>query len=57
MNDIMELRKKLGLSQIVFAEKLGVNVLTVRRWEKLVTRPSPMAQNAIKEVFGIEVGK
>lgn len=54
MDEIKTLRKKLGLTQAEFAVKLGVAEFTVRRWEKGVTSPSPMARKAIKAVFGVE---
>jgi len=47
---IRELRSKLGLSQERLARKLGVSVLTVRRWEKGRSRPSPLAMERIQEV-------
>ncbi len=50
MTDIKKLRKKMGLSQVKFANLLGVNVLTVRRWEKGITKPSQMAQKLLKEI-------
>jgi DNA-binding transcriptional regulator YiaG len=47
---IRELRHKLGLSQEGLARKLGVSVLTVRRWEKGSFRPSPLAMARIKKL-------
>jgi DNA-binding transcriptional regulator YiaG len=47
---IRELRRKLGLSQEGLARKLGVSVLTVRRWEKGSFRPSPLAMARIEEI-------
>ncbi len=54
MNEILELRKRLGLSQVAFAEVLGVNVLTVRRWEKGKNKPSPIARKLLSELYGIK---
>ena len=54
-SDVRKLRKKLGLNQAEFAVKLGVAEFTVRRWESGGTKPSPMAQRLIKELFGIEI--
>ena len=53
--NIKELRLSLGLSQKKFGARIGVDKLTVRRWEKGKHLPSPMARRAIKEVFGVEV--
>ena len=47
---IKELRKRLGLTQEAFAEKLGISVNTVRRWEYGKTKPSRMAQKLLKEI-------
>jgi putative transcriptional regulator len=47
---IRELRHKLGLSQEGFARKLGVSVLTVRRWEKGSFSPSPLARARIEKI-------
>ena len=52
--NIKELRLSLGLSQKKFGARIGVDKLTVRRWEKGKHLPSPMARRAIKEVFGVE---
>lgn len=42
-SQIRELRKQLGLSQPEFAKKIGVNRVTVARWETGRTIPSPLA--------------
>jgi DNA-binding transcriptional regulator YiaG len=41
--EIKSLRKKLGLSQQVFATRLGVGIMTVHRWEKGTCKPSHLA--------------
>ena len=48
---IKELRHKLCLSQEGFARNLGVSVLTVRRWEKGSSKPSPLAIAKIAQVI------
>jgi DNA-binding transcriptional regulator YiaG len=48
---IKELRRKLGLSQEGLARKLGVSVITVRRWEKGSFKPSPLALKRIEELI------
>jgi len=42
-NEIRGLRISLDLSQQKFAEKLGVSITTVVRWETGITEPSPLA--------------
>ena len=48
---IIELRKKLGLSQQAFATKLGVGIMTVSRWERGICEPSNMAMEKIKSII------
>ena len=38
---IKELRKRLGLTQEQFAQKVGVTFVTVNNWEKGHRRPHP----------------
>lgn len=40
---IKDIRKRLGLSQNGFANRLGVTWITVNRWENGVQKPSPLA--------------
>lgn len=50
--EIKKLRKKLGLTQMTFASKLGVTISTVQMWEADTNKPSPMAAallNKLKE--------
>ena len=39
--DIKELRKKLNLSQALFAKLCNINLVTLRRWEQGVSKPFP----------------
>lgn len=45
---VIELRRRLGLSQEKFAAKLGVSFQTVNRWERGRSRPSQLAVNALR---------
>ena len=40
MNSYRSLRVYLGMSQKTFAQKLGVSLCTVRRWENGTSEPS-----------------
>lgn len=55
---IVELRGRLGLSQERFAQRLGVSLQTVRRWESGLSRPLPIIslklQQLEREVAGVE---
>jgi putative transcriptional regulator len=47
---IRALRKRLGVSQAVFAELLGVSSVLVQAWEQGVREPSPLARRLLGEV-------
>src|SRR5579885_3090343 len=44
---IRRLRGKLGLTQLQFAELMGVSFASVNRWENGQSRPSPLAWQRI----------
>jgi DNA-binding transcriptional regulator YiaG len=44
---IKRLRLKLGISQAVFAEGLGVSTILVSGWEQGVREPSPLARRLL----------
>jgi len=48
--EIIELRKSLGLSQEDFARLCGVKLGSVYRWEKGLTWPGLQAMRRIKEL-------
>jgi len=45
--DIKKLRKRLGMSQGELAEALGVERITVIRWESGDNKPSKLAQRQL----------
>lgn len=45
--DIKKLRKLLKLTQKELAEKLGVDVITVSRWEREESKPSNLAKRQL----------
>src|SRR4051812_43922459 len=45
---IRTLREALGLTQAVFGERVGVNKLTVSRWERGALRPGAKSLRAIR---------
>ena len=47
---IRMLRQALGLTQESFAAELGVNVTTVVRWERGLSRPTRLALRQLEEV-------
>ena len=48
--DIRNFRRKLGITQEVFAHILHVNIATVIRWEKASTTPHPKHRKMIREL-------
>lgn len=44
---VKALRKRLGLSQEAFAQRLGVSLFSVSKWENGHFRPSRLAQKQI----------
>ena len=47
-NDVYRVRSNLGLSQLQFAQLLGVHPITVSKWERGVTGPTPYQEAFIK---------
>ena len=52
---VKETRKRLGLTQLQFAKKLGVSFQSVNRWERGKTKPLPIILKQI-EVMVKEMG-
>lgn len=50
MVNLVELRKKIGYTQVDFATLLGVSIASLRRWEKGENNPSPLALERIEYV-------
>jgi len=48
--NIREIRIRLGLTQEQLAKKLGVSWITVSRWERCKTTPSPLAFEKLKRL-------
>lgn len=48
--DIKDLRRKLKLTQEELAQKLGVSVMTIRRWESNKNKPSRLALRQLEQL-------
>jgi len=48
---IVTIRKELGLTQVAFADALGVSFATVNRWENDRTIPSKLALSALESLL------
>lgn len=55
--EVKELRKKLGLTQPQLAEKVGVDVGTVSRWERKQQRPSQLATRVMLRLANKKGGR
>jgi DNA-binding transcriptional regulator YiaG len=51
-DDVRRVRGLLGMSQVLFAEFLGVDANTVRSWEQGTRPPSPIARRFMDEIEG-----
>lgn len=51
-DQIKQLRARLGLTQVVLAERLGVSFPTVNRWENGKSKPSQLSWNRLLELSG-----
>ena len=40
--EIRWIRKKLNLTQVEFAQRLGVQYVTISRWENSINKPHPL---------------
>lgn len=49
---IKQLRARLGLTQVMLAERLGVSFPTVNRWENGKSVPSQLSWNRLREISG-----
>lgn len=51
--DIKKLRQKLALTQVEFAALVGVDPITISRWERGLAEPSKLA---LRELRSIQTG-
>ena len=48
---IKQLRLRLGLTQEQFAHLVGMAFATINKWERGKTKPSPLAEKALKRLY------
>ena len=48
--DIKTVRNRMGLTQVEFAIKLGVDPITISRWERGLSKPSKLAQQRLNDL-------
>ena len=51
LNDLKEIRKNLGVTQMGLAKKVGVSLLTIQLWERGITLPNPQNQEKLEGVL------
>lgn len=51
LNNLKEIRKNLGVTQMGLAKKVGVSLLTIQLWERGITLPNPQNQEKLEEVL------
>jgi len=49
--DIKEQRKRLGLTQIELAVKVGVSLMTIQLWERGAMKPNPENFQKLQDVL------
>lgn len=54
---IREARKAAGLTQKQAAEKLGVSIQSIAKWEKEQLFPDDESMNKLSDLFGLELKK
>ena len=52
---LQSLRKAGGLTTRALAERIGVSVVTVWKWEHNSSKPRPRARRALTSVFGTDI--
>lgn len=54
--DLLEIRKRKGLSQMQMAALIGVSINTYINWERKVMNPNPENAEKIKKFFNVVRG-
>ena len=53
MENLKELRKNAGMTQMELAVRVGVSLMTIQLWERQVTKPKEENLNKLKEALNI----
>lgn len=51
MENLKQIRKSLGLSQMDLAQKVGVSLLTIQLWERGVSEPNDKNKEILESVL------
>ena len=51
MENLKQIRKSLGLSQMDLAQKVGVSLLTIQLWERGISQPNESNKEELERVI------
>ena len=51
MENLKQIRKSLGLSQMDLAQKVGVSLLTIQLWERGISEPNDKNKEILESVL------
>ena len=51
MENLKQIRKSLGISQMDLAQKVGVSLLTIQLWERGVSQPNETNKEELERVI------
>jgi ribosome-binding protein aMBF1 (putative translation factor) len=55
-NPLEEARERAGLTRPALGERIGVDAMTIYRWERLGNVPREKYRPKIEEVLGVRIG-
>jgi DNA-binding transcriptional regulator YiaG len=51
MENLKQIRKSLGLSQMDLAQKVGVSLVTIQLWERKISKPTEKNKEELERVI------
>ena len=51
MENLKQIRKSLGISQMDLAQKVGVSLLTIQLWEREISKPTEKNKEELERVI------
>ncbi len=51
MENLKQIRKSLGLSQMDLAQKVGVSLVTIQLWEREISKPTEKNKKELERVI------
>ena len=56
-SNLKDIRKRVGLTQLQLAEKIGLSLGTIRNWEQGVNVPKYPAMKTLSETLGVSLAE